>query len=220
MPFHAMKPLLVATSNPAKLDEYRLLLRDYNLAPVSLREAGVDDHAPEETADTFAGNALLKARFYFARANLPTIADDGGLMVDALGGEPGVRSHRWLAGEAAATNLPPGDLDRALADEVIRRMAGVEPARRGARLRAATALVYHEHGRIHERVSEAALEGVIADRVWPRMRAGFPYRAVLFLPNRGCYLGELSDDEAARVSQRRAALEGLRAHLIKIAGLR
>src|ERR1700684_3481459 len=111
-----MKPLLVATTNPAKLDEYRLLLRDYNLAPVSLREAGVDDHAPEETADTFAGNALLKARFYFARANLPH-----------------------------------GDLDRPLADEVIRRMAGVEPARRGARLRAATALVYHEHGRIHER---------------------------------------------------------------------
>ncbi|HVA39178.1 MAG TPA: non-canonical purine NTP pyrophosphatase, partial [Candidatus Binataceae bacterium] len=198
---------------------YRLLLRGYDLAPISLREAGGDDHAPEETADTFTGNALLKARFYFARANLPTIADDGGLMVDALGGEPGVRSHRWLAG-AAAANVSHGDLDRALAEEVVRRMAGVEPARRGARLRAAAALVYHEHGRIHERVSEAALEGVVADRVWPRMRAGFPYRAVLFLPDRGCYLGELSDQDAARVSQRRAALEGLRADLIRIAGAR
>ena len=212
-----MKPLLVATTNPAKLDEYRLLLRDYDLAPVSLREAGVDDHAPEETGATFAENALLKARFYFARANLPTIADDGGLMVDALGGEPGVRSHRWLAGGGTAAAAH-GDLDRALAEEVISRMAGVEPARRGARLRAATALVYHEHGRIHERVSEAALEGVIADRVWPRMRPGFPYRAVLFLPDRGCYLGELSDEDAARLSQRRASLKGLRADLIQIAG--
>lgn len=213
-----MKPLLVATTNPAKLDEYRLLLRDYNLAPMSLREAGVDDHAPEETGATFIENALLKARFYFARANLPTIADDGGLMVDALGGEPGVRSHRWLSdngGVAVHENL-----DRALADEVIRRMDGVAPARRGARLRAAAALVYHEHGRIQERVSEAALEGVIADRVWPRMREGFPYRAVLFLPHRGCYLGELSDEEAARFSQRRAALEGLRADLIQLAGAR
>lgn len=73
-----MKPLLVATTNSAKLDEYRLLLRDYDLAPVSLAEVGVDDHAPEETGATFTGNALLKARFYFARANLPTIADDGG----------------------------------------------------------------------------------------------------------------------------------------------
>jgi XTP/dITP diphosphohydrolase len=213
-----MKPLLVATTNPAKLDEYRLLLREYDLAPVSLAEAGVDDHAPEETGATFTENALLKARFYFARANLPTIADDGGLMVDALGGEPGVRSHRWLGAGAAAA--PHGDLDRALAEEVIRRMAGVEAARRGARLRAATALVYHEHGRIHERVSEAALEGVIAYRVWPRMRKGFPYRAVLLLADRGRYLGELSDEDAARLSQRRAALEGLRADLVRIAGSR
>jgi XTP/dITP diphosphohydrolase len=204
-----MKPLLVATTNLAKLDEYRLLLREYDLAPVSLREAGVDDHAPEETGVTFTENALLKARFYFARANMPTLADDGGLMVDALGGEPGVRSHRWLAGGGAAAGA---DLDRALAEEVIRRMAGIEQSRRGARLRAATALVYHEHGYIRERVSEAALEGVIADRVWPRMRKGFPERE--------CYLGELSDEEAARLSQRRAALVGLRADLMQIAGLR
>ena len=74
-----MKPLLIATTNPAKLAEYRLLLRGYDLAPLSLREAGLDDRAPEETGATFIENALLKARFYFARANLPTIADDGGL---------------------------------------------------------------------------------------------------------------------------------------------
>jgi XTP/dITP diphosphohydrolase len=213
-----MKPLLVATTNSAKLDEYCVLLRDYGLAPVSLRDAGIDDHTAAETGATFAENALLKARFYFARANLPTIADDGGLEVDALGGEPGVLSHRWLAAGGAA--VPTGGLDRALAEEVIRRMAGVEPARRSARLRAAGALVYHEHGRIHERVSEAALEGVVADRLWPRMRAGFPYRAVLFLPDRGCYLGELSDEDAARISQRRAVLEGLRADLVQLAGLR
>lgn len=210
-----MEPVLVATTNPAKLDEYRLLLREYELVPVSLRDAGVDDRAPEETEVTFIGNAMLKARFYFARAHLPTIADDGGLVVDALGGEPGVHSHRWLGAAAAHRNL-----DRALADEVIRRMAGVEPARRTARLRAATALVYQEDGSVHERVSEAALEGVIADRVWPRMREGFPYRAVLFLPDRGCYLGELSDEDAARLSQRRTALEGLRTDLARLAGLR
>ena len=213
-----MKPLLVATTNPAKLDEYRLLLRDYGLAPISLREASVDDQVPDETGATFIENALLKARFYFARANLPTLADDGGLVVDALGGEPGVRSHRWLAGGGA--DIAHGDLDRALAEEVIRRMAGVEPARRGARLQAAAALIYNERGRVRERVSEAVLEGIIADRVWPRMRAGFPYRAVLILPDRGRYLGELSDEDAARFSQRRAALDGLRAGLLPIADSR
>jgi XTP/dITP diphosphohydrolase len=216
-----MKPLLVATTNPAKLDEYRLLLHEYGLAPLSLGEAGVDDHAPEETGSTFAENALLKARFYFARANLPTIADDGGLMVDALDGEPGVRSHRWLAdaGRAASSSAAHTDLDRALAEEVIRRMAGVEPSRRTARLCAASALVYRdEHGHLHERVSEAALAGMIADRVWPRMRQGFPYRAVFFLPDRERYLGELSDEEAAQISQRRAALAGLRRNLKQVAG--
>ncbi len=213
-----MKPLLVATTNPAKLDEYRILLRAYDLAPLSLREAGVDDHAPEETGATFADNARLKARFYFARANLPTLADDGGLEVDALGGEPGVRSHRWLAEAAAAAHG--GDIDRALAEEVIRRMAGVARERRTARIHAAAVLVYHEHGQIHERLSEAAIEGIIAERVLAQVRPGFPYRAVLLLPERGCYLGELPEEEAARLSQRRAALEGLRADLARIARAR
>ena len=212
-----MKSLLIATTNPAKLEEYRLLLREYDLAPVSLKDAGVDDDAPEETGATFAANALLKARYYFARADLPTIADDGGLMVDALGGEPGVRSHRWL-GERHSAAGAHGDLDRALAEEVIRRMAGIAREERGARLRAAAALVYRADGRVHERVSEAALEGTIAEQVWPKMRSGFPYRAVLLLPGNGRYLGELSDEEAAQLSQRRVALSGLRAELERIAG--
>jgi XTP/dITP diphosphohydrolase len=214
-----MKSLLIATTNPAKLDEYRLLLHEYDLAPVSLKDAGIEDNPPEETGATFAENALLKARCYFARANLPTIADDGGLMVDALGGEPGVRSHRWLNDHhiPAAAH---GDLDRALAEEVIRRMAGVKREDRCARLRAATAIVFRTDGRVHERVSEAALEGIIAERVWPSMRPGFPYRAVLLLPDSGRYLGELSDEEAAQLSQRRVALSALRAELELIAGAR
>ncbi len=99
-------------------------------------------------------------------------------------------------------------------------MAGVARDQRGARLRAAAALVYRADGRIHERVSEAALEGVVAERVWPNMRPGFPYRAVLLLPQSGRYLGELSDEEAAQLSQRRLALAGLRAELERIAGAR
>ena len=210
-----MKPLLVATTNPAKLEEYRLLLREHGLEPLSLAQAGVDNHTPAEDGATFAENALHKARFYFVRAGMPTLADDGGLEVDALGGEPGVRSHRWLEGSVDATG---DDLDCALAEEVIRRMQGV--ALRSARIRAAVALVSNSHGSISERLSEAAIEGVIADRVWPRMRAGFPFRAVLFLPKHGCYLAELPDHEAARLSQRRVALEGLRSELALVAGSR
>ncbi|MFZ0889469.1 MAG: non-canonical purine NTP pyrophosphatase, partial [Candidatus Binataceae bacterium] len=123
--------LLIATTNPAKLAEYRILLADFPIELVSLAGLKIDD-APAENGATFADNALLKARFYFRRSGMPTLADDGGLEVDALGGEPGVRSHRWL-GEGAMSD------DDALADEVIRRMKGVEPKRRTARIRAAVA---------------------------------------------------------------------------------
>jgi XTP/dITP diphosphohydrolase len=204
-----MKKLLVATTNPAKLAEYRLLLRDLPLEVISLCDAGISQ-APEESGETFAENARLKARFYFERAGIATLADDGGLEVDALGGAPGVRSHRWLGDDASAS-------DRELAEEVIRRMQGVAPERRSARIRAAAALVYREDGTVRESVAEAAIEGVIAERAHPDIRRGFPYRAVLWLPERGCYLGELGPEEEARISQRRKALEKLRAELERLA---
>jgi XTP/dITP diphosphohydrolase len=203
-----MKQILVATTNPAKLAEYRLLLGEFALEVVSLTQAGLRE-TPEESGATFAANALLKARFYFERAAIPVIADDGGLEVDALGGEPGVRSHRWLGGKENS--------DAALVAEVIRRMEGVEDARRTARIRAAAALIWREGGEVHERVAEAAIEGVIARRAWPHMRPGFPYRAVLFLPERRCYLGELGDEEEARISQRRKAIVALAPELRRIA---
>ena len=207
----AMRRLLIATTNPAKLDEYRLILRGLGIALelVSLAELGISE-APEETGASFTENALIKARFYFQRARIATIADDGGLEIDALGGEPGVRSHRWLGSGGA-------DSDQALADEVIRRMKGVEAGRRTARIRAAIALVHEEGGAIREKTAEGAIEGVIAERAYPRIRAGFPYRAVLVIPGRNCYLGELGDEEEAQISQRRIALSRLKDELERIA---
>jgi XTP/dITP diphosphohydrolase len=203
-----MTRLLIATTNPAKLAEYRLLLGEYRLEPISLRDAGIAEQ-PEETGASFAENALIKARFYFSRAAMATLADDGGLEIDALGGEPGVRSHRWLG---AGRDNP----DDALVAEVFRRMDGV--ARRSARIRAALALVWRDRaGRVNERVAEGAIEGVVAARPYPHIRAGFPYRAVLWLPERGCYLGELGEAEEARISQRRVALGKLADALARVA---
>jgi XTP/dITP diphosphohydrolase len=204
-----MRPLLIATTNPAKLAEYRLLLRDLELELVSLADAGITD-VPEESGATFEENALIKARFYFARVHAATLADDGGLEIDALGGEPGVRSHRWL-------NSGRDDSDQALVNEVMRRMKDVPAGRRSARLRAATALIYDDGGQVRERVAEAAIEGVIAERAYPLLREGFPYRAVLFMPERKCFVGELGDEEEARISQRRVALAKLHDDLVRIA---
>jgi XTP/dITP diphosphohydrolase len=203
-----MTELLIATTNPAKFAEYAVLLRGFGLRLVSLRDARIAAEAPEG-APTFADNARIKAQFYFDIAGIPALADDGGLEVDALGGAPGVRSHRWL-GEGVG--------DRALAEEVIRRMTGVEPARRTARLRAAAALIYKNDGAVREAIAEAALEGIIADRCYPEIRAGFPYRSVLYLPERGCYLAEVDEEDAAvSLSQRRIAIGRLAGDLRRIA---
>jgi XTP/dITP diphosphohydrolase len=205
-----MKRLLIATTNPAKLAEYRILLRDLAFMPISLQEAGITDEAPEDGA-TFSDNARRKAAFYFDRAGIPTLADDGGLEVDALGGAPGINSHRWLGDEAIT--------DRMLAEEVVCRMEGVEGGRRGGRIRAAIAIIWRERGELCEALAEAALEGEIAHRCHPEIRAGFPYRSVLYLPALGRYLAELSEEEAARLSQRRQAIERLGPTLRRLAGL-
>jgi len=208
----AMRRLLIATTNLAKLAEYRLILRGVGieLEAVSLADVGINE-TPEETGASFIENALIKARFYFERARIATLADDGGLEVDALGGEPGVRSHRWLGGSAG------DDSDEALVAEVIRRMKGVAAARRTARIRAAIALIDEVGGVRRERTAEAAIEGIIGERAYPEIRAGFPYRAVLIIPGRNCYLGELGDEEEAQVSQRRIAVLKLRDELERIA---
>jgi XTP/dITP diphosphohydrolase len=204
-----MRRLLIATTNPAKLAEYRLLLRDLELDLVSLTDLGITE-SPEESGATFEENALIKAGFYFERARTATLADDGGLEIDALGGEPGVRSHRWL-------NSGGDNSDEALVNEVMRRMKDVPVGQRSARLRAATALIYDDGARVHQRVAEAAIEGVIAERPYPILRAGFPYRAVLFMPERNRFVGELGDEEEAKISQRRIALAKLRDDLERIA---
>jgi len=206
-----MIELLIATTNPAKLAEYRSLLRDFALRPISLEDVGIDAEAPE-TASSFLANARLKAAFYASRAGIPTLADDGGLEVDALGGAPGVLSHRWLGSDHAD--------DRALAEEVIRRLTGVEAPRRTARIRAAAALLYAVDGGRREAVAEAALEGVIADRCYREIRKGFPYRSVLYLPERGRYLAELSQEEATQLSQRRSVVDKLAADLARLARTR
>jgi XTP/dITP diphosphohydrolase len=195
-----MAELLIATTNPAKFAEYGVLMRHLDLRLLSLRDAAIEVEAPESAA-TFRDNARIKAAFYFTHAGVSTLADDGGLEVDALGGAPGVQSHRWLGA---------GVDDRTMAEEIVRRTAGVEPGRRTARLRAAAALVYKSGGIICERVAEAALEGIIADRCFPEIRPGFPYRSVLYLPERSCYLAEVSEQDAAlNLSQRRIIIAQL-----------
>ena len=89
--------LLIATSNPHKIDEIMAVVREAgaSLELTSLKDAGVEAPEPVEDQDTFEGNALLKARYYAKASGRPCLADDSGLEVDALGGAPGVISARY-----------------------------------------------------------------------------------------------------------------------------
>ena len=141
----AQPQILVATRNPGKIREYRELLGAASYRLVSLDDVGVLDEV-EESGETFRANAALKAAIYAAAAGLPVLADDSGLEVDALGGEPGVRSARYgelpsvdeplSAADSAASQSPAVSMsDQDRVNLLLHNMAGIPWVRRTARFR-------------------------------------------------------------------------------------
>ncbi len=123
--------LLIATHNPGKMREYGRLLHGIPFRLVSLNDLGIIDEV-EETGDTFEENAWLKAGGYAAMSGLLTLADDSGLAVDALNGEPGVQSARYGAPQAAT--------DGERVELLLRNLENVPWARRTARFRCVLAI--------------------------------------------------------------------------------
>lgn len=189
--------LLLASANPGKLRELRGLLADLDLRLLGPDERGLALEV-EETGASFLDNALLKALAFAQASGLPALADDSGLEVDALDGEPGLRSARWAPGS---------DADRCAA--LLARMAGLPPARRGARYRAVLALAWPE-GRVAW--AEGRVEGRIASA--PRGSGGFGYDPLFLVEDGGLdgsrTMAELPPAEKARLSHRARALAALR----------
>lgn len=195
--------ILVATRNPHKLDEIRELLEGTSPELISLDQAGagrLDEEDDLETAETFAGNALAKARHFHGRTGLLTLAEDSGLCVDALGGGPGVRTRR-LAPEAWARRF---GRDEANNRWLLERLRDVPPDERGAAFRCAAAVV----GAGGWFVVEGEVRGRVADEV--RGEGGFGYDPLFVLPDRGRTLGELPREVKQAVSHRSRALARLR----------
>ena len=145
-----MRALLVATTNPGKLREIRQLLSVFPIRVLSLAELSPIEE-PDETGTTFEENARLKAHHYAARSGLWTVAEDSGLVIDALGGEPGVKSARFLRGDATYAER---------FAEIYRRLDAQPPTPRTARFVAAVATV--ENGRVVYETT-GIVEGEIAD---------------------------------------------------------
>ncbi len=180
----------MATNNPGKLREYSSLLRGCGYDLVTPADKGIDIKL-EETGNTFAENAVLKAKTLASASSLMTLADDSGLEVDALNGAPGVRSARYAGGHAS-------DADRMAL--LLKNLDGVPVDRRTARFRCVIAIV-DTVGNF--RLAEGTIEGFIA--VAPKGDKGFGYDPVFLLPGLGKTMAELQPEEKNRLSHRALA---------------
>jgi XTP/dITP diphosphohydrolase len=193
------RKLVIATANPGKLREIRALLADL---PFDVHGQSILAVASaEETGSSFRSNALLKARHAAAATGAAAIADDSGLEVDALGGEPGIFSARY-AGPAAD--------DAANNAKLIAALAGRPLAQRRARYRCAMVFVDGPHD--SEPLSaQGVWEGYILDA--PRGSGGFGYDAYFWLPDLERTAAQLAPEDKNRRSHRAMALRSLREQL-------
>lgn len=181
--------LVIATRNPGKVREFRQLLAGLPFRVVSLDDVGIDIEV-EETGDTFAANARLKAEQYHAACGELTLADDSGIEVDALNGRPGVRSARFVR---------PGQTDEEGREHMLAEMADVPGWRRQARFRAVIAVVGPQTGRrVH--LFEGTCEGAIAHGTIGD--GGFGYDPIFWLPGERRTMAELSATEKDAISHR------------------
>ena len=186
--------VVLATRNAGKLTELRRILEPFGIALLGLDDVTSYEPGPE-TAPDFAGNALAKAREAVSHTGLPAVADDSGLVVDALNGMPGVLSARWAGRH--------GD-DRANLELVLAQLADVPDERRGARFVCAAAFALPD-GR--EEVVEGTVEGVLLRA--PRGSGGFGYDP-LFVPQGSARTtAQMTPEDKDAISHRGKAFRSL-----------
>lgn len=194
-----MNKILIATNNQGKVREYQAILSEIlpDVELFTLKDVGITDDV-EETGTTFAANALLKAEAYSDLSGLPVIADDSGLVVDALGGAPGVYSNRW-----AGPNTTEAERNLYL----LNRLADVPTEQRTARF-VCVAILRLPDGRMVEGVGE--VQGRIGYET--RGSYGFGYDPLFVVEdeiNDGRMLGELPPEEKNVISHRGRAARAL-----------
>ena len=192
--------IIFATGNAGKMKEIRMIMADTGMEVVSMKEAGI---APdiEENGTTYEENALIKARAVAACTDDIVLADDSGLEIDYLGGEPGVYSARYL-GEDTSYRIKNATL--------IQRLEGVPDEKRTARFVCAIAAVLPD-GR--ELTTRAAVEGRIGYE--EKGEHGFGYDPIFYVPKFHKTTAELTEEEKNQVSHRGQALQRMKEELKK-----
>jgi len=180
---------VLASKNQHKITEMRAILSSLGAELLSQEQLGVD-LSPEETGATFEENALIKAKALYDATGIPAIADDSGLEVDALSGEPGVRSARYCEGS---------DTDRT--NKLLGNMRDIPEDRRGARFVSAIACVLDEN-------TSLVCRGECEGRILKRMEGGggFGYDPVFLVPETGMTFAQMPAEIKNRISHRAKAL--------------
>jgi XTP/dITP diphosphohydrolase len=200
-----MQKIVLASSNIGKLKELQSMLAALPVNIIAQSELGVVD--AEETGLTFIENAIIKARHASAITGLPSIADDSGLAVDALGGAPGIYSARYAKLPANVKGLA---LDQANNTKLIEALRDIPDHQRGAQFHCVLVFMRHAadptplvcHGQWHGSILQAAAGA-----------GGFGYDPLFLVPDHGCSSAELSTNEKNRISHRAQACQLLLAAL-------
>ena len=198
--------VVIATHNPGKLREMRELLAPFGVEAVSAGELGLPE--PDETGDSFIANAQIKAEAAAKAAHLPALADDSGLAVEALGGDPGIHSARWAA--------PDKDFARAMRviEEKLAAAAAIGPQQRRAAFISALALAWPDG---HLEWVEGRVDGTL---VWPpRGSQGFGYDPMFKPDGHERTFGEMSAEEKHGLPPRGQGLSHRARAFIKLADL-
>lgn len=202
-----MRQIIFATGNQGKMREIRAILEDMKWDVVSMKEAGIDPEI-EENGATFTENAVIKAQTVAdtladekKARECVVLADDSGLVIDCLNGEPGIYSARYL-GEETPFSEKSADL--------LRRMKDVPEEERSARFVCAIAAVFPD-GEV------VTTEGIVEGRIDYELKGdnGFGYDPIFYLPEYGRTAAELTDEEKNQISHRSRALELMKAELKK-----
>jgi XTP/dITP diphosphohydrolase len=199
-----VKKILIASTNPGKVAEIKIGLKELKkqgIEILTLNDVKVGEKEPEETGKTFQENSLLKAKFYGELTGLPTIADDGGLIIPYLGGGPGVKSKRWPGYEAS---------DEELINHTLMHLRGAFGKDRTAYLETCLCFFMPGHPKGVQIIFEQErIKGRIAKKPMGRPTNGYPFRALFIVDKFNKYYNELTEKEHQQVNHRLRALKRL-----------
>lgn len=202
-----MSRLLIATKNPGKLAEFRSFLSDLPVSVVSLTDVGISEDIKED-GETYKENSVKKAVFYAKKSGLPTIADDGGIEIDALNGAPGVRSRRFFGKDGKEAT------DEEIIEKVHKLIKTLAEDKRGAKFKTVVTFAlpngkaFSAMGSVHGILKEPHL----------KLLRGYPYRSFFYLPKAKKYYheNELTPQEMKLYNHRWKAISKLKPIIRKL----